>query len=115
MKICSIAELQETEVSHNPKINKKVMISDSNIPSITNFSRAVFPPGEITPAHSHSDMTEVFYIESGRGSITVNERKFKISSGSCITVEPDESHEIRNTESTDMVILYFGVKTPPAT
>jgi mannose-6-phosphate isomerase-like protein (cupin superfamily) len=111
MKICSTVDLHETTISHNPKITKKVFISNGEIESITNFSRATFPPGEKASAHSHGDMTEVFYIETGQGSITVNEQKLSIKAGTCITVEPNETHELENTGSTDLVVFYFGVKT----
>ena len=110
MKICSLANIEETTVSHNPKIKKQVLISNGQINTITNFSRAVFPPGEIANTHSHSDMTEVFYIESGQGIISVNDEEFKISPGVCITIEPNEAHELKNTGLSDLTILYFGVR-----
>lgn len=111
MKLCALADLEETTVSHNPKIRKQIFIANGEIPSITNFARAVFPPGEVAHVHCHTDMTEVFLIESGHGTITVNDRSFSISAGTCITVEPQEAHELHNTGSTALVVLYFGVKT----
>ncbi len=109
MRISALENTAETEVSHNPRIKKKVLISAGEIPYITNFSRAVFPAGEVAPGHSHRDMTEVFFVESGRGEICVNGNNVELRPGTCVTVEPTESHELRNTGTSDLVVLYFGV------
>lgn len=111
MKITSLSSLKDTTVSHNPKITKRVMIANGEIANITNFSRAVFPPGEIAGSHSHGDMTEVFFIESGQGTITINNMQFTLSPGMCITVKPHEAHELNNTGSTELTVLYFGINT----
>lgn len=57
MKTCSLDTLGAIPLSHNPRISKKVMIAKGEIDGITNFSRAVFPPGETVNAHAHPDMT----------------------------------------------------------
>ena len=111
MKINSISHADQVEVSHNPSIKKNVLVANGEIDHISNFSRAVFPPNEVAYSHSHGDMTEVFYIESGWGLITVNENSYPLSKGMCVTVEPTETHELKNVGSTDLVVLYFGVVT----
>lgn len=111
MKITSIDNIEELGVSHNPKIKKRVLVSNGNVENVTNLSRAVFPPGEIAYSHCHSDMTEIFLIESGQGIITVNGDSFPLKSGICVTVEPNEMHEIKNSGSAEMVILCIGIKT----
>ena len=111
MKISSINTTEEVGVSHNSKIRKHVLISKGEIENITNFSQAVFPPGEIAYAHCHPDMTEVFFIESGHGTIKVDEKTILLEAGMCVTVEPNETHEIRNTGSIELVVTYFGVIT----
>ena len=111
MKVSAINSTKEADVSHNPNIKKHVLVSKGEINHIENFSRAVFPPGEIAHAHSHSDMTEVFFVESGQGVILVNEKPFPLKAGVCVTVEPKEMHELRNTGATNLVILYFCIKT----
>ena len=109
MKLSSIASSPEREVSHNPVIKKHVLIDNGQIERITNFSRAVFPPGETAPLHAHTDMTEVFYIESGCGEMEVDGQCVSLPAGTCITVEPGEAHELRNVGGQGMVVLYFGV------
>lgn len=109
MKVTSVRECPELGVSHNPLIKKHLLIAGGEIAGITNFSRAVFPPGEVAPGHSHSDMTEVFYIESGSAEIVVDGALIAMPAGSCITIEPGERHELRNTGGSDMTVIYFGV------
>jgi mannose-6-phosphate isomerase-like protein (cupin superfamily) len=111
LKVSSIDSTEETEVSHNPKIKKHVLISNGEIEHITNFSEAVFPPGEIAHAHSHSDMTEVFFIKSGNGVMSVDAVSIPLEAGMCVTVKPNERHELNNTGSTEMVVMYFGIHT----
>ena len=109
MKLISLQDIPLSEVSHNPAIKKRVMLSPGEIPAVTNFSVATFPPEEIAHAHSHSDMTEVFFIQSGTGTITVDDEEIELSEGHCITVEPGETHELRNTGTTELVVMYFGI------
>jgi mannose-6-phosphate isomerase-like protein (cupin superfamily) len=111
LKVSSIESTAELEVSHNPKIKKHELLSRGDIDQVTIFSRAIFPSGETAGAHSHSDMTEVFYAESGQGVISVNGKLISLKAGTCVVVEPKESHELKNTGLTDMVVLYFGVRT----
>jgi mannose-6-phosphate isomerase-like protein (cupin superfamily) len=111
LKISSIDSTEELEVSHNSNIKKHVLVPNGEIDNVTNFTKAVFPPGEIAYAHSHHDMTEIFFIESGEGVILVNERSIPLEAGICVTVEPNEIHELKNTGSIDMAVIYFGIKT----
>ena len=113
MKVSSIDSTPQLEVSHNPKLKKHELLSRGDVEQVTIFSRAIFPPGEIAGAHSHADMTEVFYVESGQGVISVNEKLITLKAGTCVVIEPNESHELKNTGSTDMVVIYFGIKTQP--
>jgi quercetin dioxygenase-like cupin family protein len=97
-------------VSHNPAIGKKVMVRSGEIPHLTNFSQAVFPIGSIAPAHAHADMYEVFFVDSGRGSITIDGTEQSLTPGVCVTVAPGEVHEVSNTGDSALILTYFGVK-----
>ena len=111
MKVSSIDSTSQLDVSHNPKLKKHELLSRGDVEQVTVFSRAIFPPGETADAHSHADMTEVFYVESGQGVICVNDEPIILKAGTCVVAEPNESHELENTGLTDMVVLYFGIRT----
>jgi mannose-6-phosphate isomerase-like protein (cupin superfamily) len=111
LKLSSIQTAEEKQVSHNPNIKKRALVTKGEIDHVTNFSEAVFPPGEVAPAHSHPDMTEVFFIKSGQGVISVNGKPIPLEAGMCVTVEPNETHELKNTGSGNLVVMYFGICT----
>ncbi len=112
MKQTALNQLPEESVSHNPAIKKKVMLRLGDLPHLTNFSQARFGPGQIAAGHAHTDMCEVFFVESGRGTICVNGQDYPLEPGVCIAVEPNETHEVRNTGSTELVLTYFGLRAP---
>lgn len=100
-------------VSHNPAIQKQVMLRLGDLPHLTNFSQARFASGQIAPAHAHTDMCEVFFVESGSGEIEVNQQVYPLSAGTCIAVERGEVHEVRNTGREELVLTYFGLRVEP--
>ena len=87
------------------------MLSLGDLPHLTNFSQACFAPGQIASGHSHTDMSEVFFVESGLGNIRINGIDYQLKLGVCIAVEPGEIHEISNTGNTDLIITYFGLRS----
>ncbi len=111
MKISKLKDIENSSVSHNAAIKKKVIIKNGEIPNITYFSAATFPPGEIAYSHIHQDMTEVFFIQSGMAEMVIDGQTIALGPGTCITVEPNEQHELRNVGTTDLDIMYFGVIT----
>lgn len=110
MKLTSLKDIKPISNSHNPKVFKKVLITNGQIPNLTNFTQAVFPPGEIASEHSHSDMYEVFFIEEGQAQIKINGQVYPLSKGDCLTAEPGDSHEVSNPSDQEVIITYFGIE-----
>ena len=110
MKHVNLDALPEQAVSHNPAIKKKIMLHPGEVPHVTGFSQASFPPGEVAHLHLHDDMHEVFYVMRGNGVMRVDDNEFPLSEGSCIQEAPGETHEIINNGKTNLVICYFGVE-----
>jgi mannose-6-phosphate isomerase-like protein (cupin superfamily) len=110
MKIVSLQQLAEEAVSHNPLIRKRVFLRRGEVPHLTGFSRAVFPPGEAAEAHTHPDMCEVFLVESGAGLLRGEGREVPLAAADCIAVAPGEEHELVNTGDGDLVLVYFGIE-----
>ncbi len=109
MKFTALSELAAEFVSHNPEIQKKVMLRSGELPGLTNFSQARFAPGQVTAAHCHPDMYEVFFVESGTGVIHVDGKRLALNPGVCVAVEPGETHEVCNTGAVELVLTYFGL------
>ncbi|HEY0003237.1 MAG TPA: cupin domain-containing protein [Pyrinomonadaceae bacterium] len=110
MKIISLADLPEEGVTHNPEIKKRVLLRRGDVAHLTNFTRSELLPGQAASAHSHRDMFEVFFVQSGEGLMRVDDKEYGIEAGVCVTVEPGESHEILNTGAARLVLLYFGIE-----
>lgn len=109
MKHVSLSTLPVREVSHNPVIKKQMMIGFDELRPLTQFARAVFPPGECAPGHAHVNMAEVFFVERGRGNMRINNVDYPFAQGECITVHPGEVHELSNPSNEEFVVVYFGV------
>jgi mannose-6-phosphate isomerase-like protein (cupin superfamily) len=110
MKIVALEAVPEEGVSHDPEVRKRVLLRRGDVPHLTNFARARLLPGHRTSAHSHTDMCEVFLVESGAGQMLIEGREVELRAGLCVTVEPGETHEILNTGDGELILLYFGVE-----
>jgi mannose-6-phosphate isomerase-like protein (cupin superfamily) len=109
MKIISLASLPKQQVSHNPEIEKRVMLESGDLPHVTNFSQATLGPGQAASPHAHADMYEVFFVEAGAGVIRVDGEAHPIGVGTCVAVAPGEEHELTNPGASELVLTYFGV------
>ncbi|MBE9114408.1 cupin domain-containing protein [Lusitaniella coriacea LEGE 07157] len=109
MKLIQLQDLTPESVSHNREIKKRVLLRSGDLPHLTNFSQAYLSPGQATTPHAHSDMGEVFFVEAGEGTIEIDDRAYPLSPGSCIAVQPGETHKIENIGATDLVLTYFGI------
>ncbi|HEY9738226.1 MAG TPA: cupin domain-containing protein [Trichocoleus sp.] len=110
MKLTSLSTLPEETVSHNPAIKKWVMLRKGDLPHLTNFSQARFAPGQLASGHAHTDMAEVFFVESGCGTIYVDGTAHPLTPGTCVAVEPNEIHEVVNDGEEELVLTYFGLR-----
>ncbi|MCC5900119.1 MAG: cupin domain-containing protein [Phormidium sp. BM_Day4_Bin.17] len=113
MKHHSLTQIPSEGVSHNPNIRKQVMLRNGDLPHLTNFSQARFAPGQVAPGHSHDNMSEVFFVESGSGTITIDGQAYPLEPGTCVAVDIGEVHEIANTGEGELVLTYFGLQVNP--
>ncbi|NEQ97817.1 MAG: cupin domain-containing protein [Cyanothece sp. SIO2G6] len=110
MKHIELSQIPITRVSHNAAIQKQVMLQPGDIPNLIYFSQARLQPGQVAPGHSHTDMSEVFLVESGTGSITIDATTHSLHPGTCVVVQPGEIHEVSNTGTVELVLTYFGIQ-----
>ena len=110
MKMTRLDALPDEPVSHNAAIVKRVFLRSGEVPNVTQFARSRFAPGQIAGAHAHADMAEVFFVESGTGTLVVDGAATALTAGTCVAVLPHEVHEIRNDGARELVLLYFGIR-----
>lgn len=109
MKIISLDTIPETKAHNTAK--KKVFIAKGELPNLMQFAQAEIAPGEVMPEHKHADMTEVFLVESGNGTFKVNGETYEIQKGTCVSVSPNELHELTNTGTDVLILTYFALLT----
>ena len=85
------------------------MIVPGEIPHLVQFAQSSLVSGEIVTKHKHIDLYEIFFVESGSGIIRIDGKEHVIEKGTCITVEPNEYHEVENTGKTALKLTYFAV------
>ena len=109
MRVIHAGHLPDQPLSHNAAIVKNVLVGSGCVPGLTQFARAVFPPGQTAWAHRHGDMYEIFYFLQGIGKLTVDGRQHHLEAGDCAVIEPGEIHELYNGGSGELVLIYFGI------
>ncbi|KAA3665411.1 MAG: cupin domain-containing protein [Chloroflexi bacterium] len=110
MKHINLSSIPAQGVSHNPEIQKRVMLQNGFLPHLTTFAQATFAPNQQTTLHSHADMAEVFFVESGEGIILVEGVERPLTPGTCVAIEAGEQHQLTNNGKTPLVLTYFGIE-----
>ena len=104
------ADIAKVANSHNKDILKQVFLKEFSAPHLIFLARAVFLPGHNAPGHSHKDMDEVFYVESGEGTFVINGKEHLLTKGDTAHVAVSEVHDISNKGTEDLVLVYFGLR-----
>jgi mannose-6-phosphate isomerase-like protein (cupin superfamily) len=109
MKLIKRLALKQEPVSHDCELLKRVWIRKGIIPHLTFLSETAIPAGKIVASHTHTDMTEVFIITSGKGLFRIDENTYDVGAGVGVVIEPGETHMIENTGRKTLQMNYFGV------
>jgi mannose-6-phosphate isomerase-like protein (cupin superfamily) len=74
----------------------------------------VLPPGDSEggPDNRHRGADQWLFVLSGRGTATVNGKRYPLREGSLVLIERGDAHEIENTGRGPLRTLNFYV--PPA-
>jgi mannose-6-phosphate isomerase-like protein (cupin superfamily) len=70
------------------------------------------PPHTSEKMHLHRKAQQVFYVLSGRGSFTIDDKEFEIQPFQSCRIQPGQRHKIANASSSP---LRFLVISQPAT
>lgn len=78
------------------------------------IARARVEAGVTTAWHRLSDITEYYYILSGRGFMEIDEEKgFEVGMNDVITIPPNSAQRIKNIIDEDLIFL--AICNPPFT
>lgn len=109
MQIHALHDLPTVGLGPGTGIQKHMLVGAGMVPHVMQFVRADFQPGQVAPAHAHADMTELFYVESGEGTLTVNGAPHPLHPGVSFRIDPGETHEIASSAGTSLVVIYVSI------
>lgn len=69
------------------------------------LAEATIAVGENTQLHQHAQIEELYHISAGQGRMTLGGEMFTVVSGDTVCIPPGTPHCIKNTGTTDLVIL----------
>jgi mannose-6-phosphate isomerase-like protein (cupin superfamily) len=80
---------------------------DRTTSGITRCSLAeeTLPPGCAVTPHHHGELEEIYYILSGRGTMTVGDQSREVGAGDAIYVPRHHRHTLENTGSEPIKLL----------
>ena len=110
MKKINSTTLKEVGASHNSEIKKRIMIKSDEYNNIQMFSRAIFYSKQSSLPHTHQDMTEIFFILSGRGIFHSKDKEILVKKDDYISIPSGEEHWQSNPFTEPLELLYFGIK-----
>ena len=61
-------------------------------------------PGSAIGYHEQNE-DEIYYVLSGRGEMTIDEKTFEVRAGDAILTRPGSSHGLKQTGAEDLVIM----------
>jgi mannose-6-phosphate isomerase-like protein (cupin superfamily) len=64
----------------------------------------IYPGGSI-PLHTH-EQEEVYLIQEGEGVMCIGDRQETVQKGSCVYMDPNAEHGLRNTSSENLVLIF---------
>jgi mannose-6-phosphate isomerase-like protein (cupin superfamily) len=105
MKHRFLDSLPFESVSHDPALEKQVLVQRGELPGVRTFSHIVLPPGAAASEHVHEDGFEVFYCIRGRTVFVIDGEAVVVKGSECLVIEPGERHSLEAHEETELV--YF--------
>lgn len=68
------------------------------------FRKRALKPGSAIGYHEQKE-DEIYYVLSGRGEMTIDDRTFEVRAGDAILTRPGSSHGLKQTGGDDLVIM----------
>ena len=68
------------------------------------FRKRAFHPGSGIGYHLQTE-DEIYYVLSGKGEMTVDDKKFEVTPGTAVLTRPGSSHGLKQVGTEDLVIL----------
>ena len=67
--------------------------------------------GNVSLLHKHKNFTELYYILSGKGIMTLGDNSFKVQADDLVVIPPHKPHKLKNDGKTNLIHLVIA--SPP--
>lgn len=57
------------------------------------------------PLHFHKKSTEYYFIISGKGEISLDNKKFKVKDFDCIEIKPLQKHQLNSSKEMKVLVI----------
>ena len=104
MKVINRADSTPINTPHGSRIYPLMDRSNSRITSCS-LAEETLPPGCAVRPHYHREIEEIYYIQSGRGLMTVGEDRREVGPGDAVYIPRGARHTLENTGTDDMKVL----------
>ncbi len=111
-RVVRLEELPWIEApGHHGALSKLLVNPDNAGTRYYDFRVSIYEPkGHVEP-HTHPNAEHVYYILSGKGLMTLDERNIVVEPNTAIFIPPGVVHAIANTGLEDLVFVVVSV--PP--
>ena len=75
------------------------------------FRKRAFKPGSGIGYHEQKE-DEIYYVLSGRGVMTIDDKSFEVTPGTAVLTRPGSSHGLKQSGPDDLVILINYEQAP---
>jgi mannose-6-phosphate isomerase-like protein (cupin superfamily) len=76
------------------------------------FRKRALKPGSGIGYHEQKE-DEIYYVLSGRGVMTIDDKRFDVTPGTAVLTRPGSSHGLKQAGPDDLVILINYEQAPP--
>ena len=74
----------------------------------TSLAHVSMRPGNVSLLHKHKNFTELYYILSGKGIITLGNNAFTVRTDDLIVIPPNKPHKLKNAGRTNLTHLVIA-------
>ena len=75
------------------------------------FRKRAFHPGSGVGPHEQKE-DEIYYVLSGRGVMTIDDKNFEVTPGTAVLTRPGSSHGLKQAGPDDLVIMISYEQAP---
>lgn len=105
--IKDLDKLVSITTSHGVGSKKVLLGNDETDTPITQFAVTTIYAGEKAAAHTHIDMAEIFYFQTGKGVLSLDGKEYPVFPGRFVFIPNDVSHEL--VALSDMQFVTMGL------